>query len=136
MFARLAELGPRKILILVILTMSAMRLGWSAVSPYMNTAQSDTEKCQALAEGIRLKLTEANHCDTNDDCMEMALACPFSCNTYTHFTTPLAPIKEKIREYNEQCGFCVEECTHAKPVCVNHQCLSFATLPTGEKNAH
>lgn len=136
MFARLAELGPRKILILVILALAAIRLGWSTVSPYMNTAQSETEICQALEEDIRLKLTEANHCDSNDDCMEMALACPFSCNTYTNFTTALAPIKEKIHTYNEQCGYCVEDCTHAKPVCVNHQCLSFATLPEEKKNGY
>lgn len=129
MWARLAELNPRKAIILVMLALIAGRLGWSAISPYLNTAQSDTEQCQTLESNIRTLLAEANHCNRNEDCMEAELACPFGCNTYVNMATSLVSIRDEIHKYNEQCGFCVEECARIKPVCVNHQCLSFATLP-------
>lgn len=131
MLAAFAQLNTRKVIVLVMLALIAGRLGWSVISPYLNTAQSDTDQCKALEQNVRDLLSQANHCDTKDDCIQTPLSCPFGCDTYLNAATPLAPIKAKIRAYNKQCGFCVEDCVQAKPACVDHKCVSFAVLTDG-----
>lgn len=128
MFARFASLTPQKIAILVMLALIAGRLGWSVVDPYVNKAQSETEICKTFEAGIRQAFYEVNHCNTNQDCISAAFACPFSCNIYVNAAAELSLLKEHIQQYNSQCGFCVEECVQEKPVCVKHRCISFATL--------
>jgi hypothetical protein len=136
MLIRLYELSPRQWLVLGILTLIAGSMGWGIISPYFDDTREQRELCESVAAGIAESLKAANTCNSNEDCTQAPLPCPFSCNTYTNKNTPLDTVKETIHNYNTECGFCAEDCNQVKPVCVNHQCVSFATLPAEKTNDH
>lgn len=126
------EHTPKKVLVLGVLGFIAITMGWGVISPYFDDTKEIRKHCKSLSSDVISQLNLVNTCDSNEDCTQAVLPCPFSCDAYVNKNASLDGIKQAVHAYNKECGYCAEECAGLAPVCVNHQCISFATLPTEE----
>lgn len=134
MMERLKLLGTRKIIILVIMSLAVVRMLAGTFSYFQHTPKADSDTCQSVASDIRQWISSHSTCDQDSDCMTATLNCPFNCNTYLHIGTDVTPLRSKIAAYNEQCGFCVEECSQQTSVCIKHQCITPEAALTPKKH--
>lgn len=81
--------------------------------PSGGTAQTPTpagSDCNALEKEIMQGIGEANHCEKDEDCNCVSLACPFGCFKCLNKNEDISGTNGKIEEYLQKCPSCLYDC--------------------------
>jgi hypothetical protein len=101
----------------------------------LSTASGHASDLQEMKQGIQTKISQANHCESKEDCALEYFPCPFGCYHYIN-KAESAQIRRNIEEYVRlspmQCEYDCPKINPVNPICVDQKCVADSILISKE----
>ncbi|HZX45231.1 MAG TPA: hypothetical protein VFF28_06120 [Candidatus Nanoarchaeia archaeon] len=88
-----------------------------------------SQDCDTLEKEIKDRLSEANYCDTAEDCTFTSdFGCPFDCYVFYNKAADITDAQDRLASYKKEgCDLCVYSCIEApdeKTIrCIDNKCV-------------